>query len=126
MSEKKPLKMSPSNVFTPRGEFNPRMYTARALLEKDFSKKLQGHSHLVLFGESGCGKSWLYKSFFLSQGVHFKIVNLADANRNGKISTEILRVVKGIGQPTLTGFTEKKAAQIGVPAVASAAVDHTN
>lgn len=114
----------PEEVFTPRGEFNPRMYTPRPSLEADFARKLRMTSHLVLFGESGCGKSWLYRNFFASNGVTFKIVNLADASRNGRISTEILRVVLGTA-PQLTGFDEKKYAQVGVPLVASGVLEHT-
>jgi AAA domain len=113
----------PEAVFTPRGEFNPRMYTPRSTLEKDFAQKLRVASHLILFGESGCGKSWLYRSFFASNAVYFKIVNLADASRNGRIAPEILRTVIG-STPLLTGYEEKKTAQLGLPGVAAGSLDH--
>ena len=116
--------VSPESVFTPRGEFNPKMYTRRPELEADFAKKIRSTSHLVLFGESGCGKSWLYKNFFSDNGVVFKTVNLADASRNDGIAAEILRTVMG-NKPQLTGFDEKKSGQGGVPLVGAITLDHT-
>jgi hypothetical protein len=99
------------------------MYTPRAALEKDFAQKLRVTSHLILYGESGCGKSWLYRSFFANNGVYFKIVNLADASRNNKIAPEILRTVMGVA-PQLTGYDEKKAANAGLPGLASGSLEH--
>lgn len=119
-------KKRPEEVFTPRGEFNPRMYTPRTSLESDFRTKLRQSSHLVLYGESGCGKSWLYRSFFSENAVTFKIVNLADASRNGKITPEILRAVDPTPGGQLTGYDTKKSASGGVPGVANAALEQTN
>lgn len=121
----KPARPKPEEVFTPRGEFNPRMYTPRVALESDFTEKLRRTVHIVIYGESGCGKTWLYKSFFAKNSVHFKVVNLADASRNGKIATELLRVVKGGPKPELTGYDEKKSAEVSA-LVAKGALDHTN
>lgn len=120
-----PAKPKPESVFTPRGELNPRMYTQRVALEKDLSEKLRRAVHIVIYGESGCGKTWLYKSFFASNGVKFKVVNLADASRNGKIAPELLRVVQGEPQPALTGYDEKKSAEANA-ILAKGALDHTN
>jgi hypothetical protein len=116
----------PEQVFTPRGVLNPKMYTQRGALEHDFEEKLRrkGH-HIVLYGESGCGKTWLYNNFFGQNGVAYKVVNLADASRNGKISSELLRVVSGDGTSTLTGYSEKKAAEVSA-VVAKGSLDHTN
>ena len=102
------------------------MYTQRDVLEQDFEAKLRrkGH-HIVLYGESGCGKTWLYNKFFAQNGVTFKVVNLADASRNGKIAPELLRAVIGEGTPTLTGYSEKKAAELST-IVAKGSLDHTN
>ena len=120
------LKKRPEEAFTPRGEFNPRMYTPRTSLESDFRTKLRQSSHLVLYGESGCGKSWLYRSFFSENAVTFKIVNLADASRNGKITPEILRAVDPTPGGQLTGYDTKKSAGGGVPFVANASLEQTN
>lgn len=117
---------TPELVFTPRGALNPKMYMQRQALELDFEEKLRrkGH-HIVLYGESGCGKTWLYNKFFGENGVTYKVVNLADASRNGKISPELLRAVTGEGSPTLTGYSEKMAAEVNA-VVARGSLDHTN
>ena len=115
----------PEDVFTPRGEFNPAMYAKRTTLEKDMSNKLRKGMHLLLFGESGCGKSWLYKNFFDTKNIYFKVVNLANASRNGTISEELFRVVYGEPEPTLSGYDEKKATEVGMPGVAKGVLDQT-
>jgi hypothetical protein len=120
----KPASAKPEEVFTPRGEFNSRMYTRRSSLEEDFKEKLRRKVHIVIYGESGCGKTWLYKNFFSENAVKFKVVNLADASRNGKISTELLRVVRGEAKPELTGYDEKLTAEVSA-VVAKGALDHT-
>lgn len=121
-----PSRQRPEEVFTPRGELNPRMYTSRAALEQDLHEKLRrkGH-HIVLYGESGCGKTWLYNNFFVSNGVHYKVVNLANASRNGKIAPELLREVEAPGTAKLTGYDEKKEAGVST-GFASGKLDHTN
>lgn len=116
----------PEAIFTPRGVLNPKMYTQRQTLERDFEEKLRRKGlHIVLYGESGCGKTWLYNKFFSENQVTYKVVNLADASRNGKISTELLRAVTIAGTPTLTGYSEKKSAEVSA-VVAKGTLDHTN
>jgi hypothetical protein len=49
-------------VFTPRKtEVNENMYVVRGELEAALKNRLNGSQHIVIHGESGCGKSWLYK-----------------------------------------------------------------
>lgn len=114
----------PTTIFTPRGDYNPKMYAPRDELEKDFGEKLRRNEHIVIYGDSGCGKSWLYRNFFLTNDVYFKIVNLADASRNRSIASELLRVVQIPGTAAPTGYDEKKAAQIGIPGAASGSLEH--
>lgn len=115
---------TPEEVFTPRGEFNPRMYAPRAALEADFVEKLRRTENLVIYGESGCGKTWLYKSLFSRHDIYYKIVNLAHASRNGSIAGELLKAVQEPGTAVVTGYDEKKAAELGIPGAAKGALEH--
>lgn len=119
-------KPDPTTVFTPRGDYNPKMYAPRAELEEDFGQKLRRNEHIVIYGDSGCGKSWLYRNFFSTNNVYFTIVNLADVSRNGSIANELLRVVQVPGTASATGYDEKKAAQIGIPGAASGTLEHVD
>jgi hypothetical protein len=116
----------PEEVFTPRGAYNSRMYAPRADLEADFREKMRRNMHILVYGESGCGKSWFYRNYFENNNIHFTIVNLADVSRGNNLANEILRVVEGNGATSLTGYDEKKLAEIGIPTVAKGSLDHTN
>jgi hypothetical protein len=49
-----------TEVFTPRkADVNESMYVARGDLEAALKQRLLGSQHIVIHGESGCGKSWL-------------------------------------------------------------------
>jgi predicted GTPase len=49
-------------VFTPRNNtVNKKMYIHRKELELELKRKINGSKHILIYGDSGCGKSWLYK-----------------------------------------------------------------
>jgi AAA domain len=73
-------RMKPSEVFTPRrAQVNRDMYVARPDLEKKLKRALEGTQHVVVFGDSGSGKTWLYRKYFEDHGVNFKVVDLSVA-----------------------------------------------
>ncbi|WP_175550297.1 AAA family ATPase [Palleronia salina] len=76
--------LKPSDVFTPRNAVvNRDMYVSRREIEGRFESAL-GTSHAILiYGESGNGKSWLYKEFFSSRDVFFCVVDLNTARSEG-------------------------------------------
>ncbi|WP_194714262.1 ATP-binding protein [Noviherbaspirillum soli] len=121
MATKRP---QPQEVFTPRGEYNPKMYANRSELEDDFEKKILRKEHIIIYGESGCGKSWLYTDFFKKNNVYYKVVNLAHASRNKSIAKELQKAMQTPGAARVTGYDEKKAAQAGLPGVASGGLEH--
>lgn len=107
MAQKKP-----NDVFTPRNpEINEAMYIARPNLERAVLRGLEGTKHLLIHGESGSGKSWLYKRTLHQAGAAMLVANLANASRLGSIVNEIKTVVAELEQPIRTGFTEAKAAE---------------
>jgi hypothetical protein len=102
-----------NQVFTPRrNEVNNLMYVDRPTLEKALRRAIDGSQHVVLYGESGNGKSWLYKKVFLDE-VRYVTANCANANRLSSLTKEIELVAFPGGSPVKTGYKETKGAEIG-------------
>ena len=112
-----------NQVFTPRNpEVNPDMYVRRESLERDLRRALDGSLHILIHGESGCGKSWLYKKVLTEAGAFFVPANLANASRLGSTTKELENVVSRRQQATKVEYSETKQAQgiLGLPGVAQA------
>lgn len=118
-------KMKPEEIFTPRSaEVNLDMYVARPELERALQNALRGNLHMLIHGESGTGKSWLYKKTFAELSVSHLVANLANASRLGSITAELKNLVDRQGKPTKLGYEEEKSAE-GNAGFASASVSHT-
>ena len=75
-------KVRPAQIFTPRNpDVNHDMYVHRARHEKTLLRWLEGSMHGFIFGESGNGKTWLYKNVFTEQRVNYKIANCSLSSR---------------------------------------------
>ena len=75
-----------NTVFTPRNhQVNDEIYAPREKLERSLFDNITGSRHCILFGESGNGKSWLYKKVFADHGIHFRTVNCAHVKANGSL-----------------------------------------
>lgn len=68
--------------------------------------------HVVLHGQSGTGKSWLYKKFLAGIGAHYEVANLANASRLGSIQAELTNVVDRQGMPIKTEYSERKEGHV--------------
>src|SRR4051812_15678517 len=96
----------PEDVFTPRASMvNPAMYIARPDLEESLRRNALGSLHVLIHGESGSGKSWLYKSVFMQMGAHYFSANLANASRLGSITSELKNAVDRTGTPQQVGYS---------------------
>ena len=72
--------MKPNEVFTPRAaNVNSDMYVNRADLESRLGRAIDGTQHLIIFGDSGSGKTWLYNQYMQRQGISFRRVDLSVA-----------------------------------------------
>ncbi len=101
-------------VFTPRrSEVNSSMYVDRPFHEKLLLRAIQRNSHTLLFGESGNGKSWLYKKVLESNGTPYVVANCANASRLNSLTQEICNAIIEPGTIKKLGFDEEKAAEIG-------------
>lgn len=84
------LNYKPEDIFTPRDhKVNDSMYVNRPLHEQKLKQALKGNRHFTINGESGNGKTWLYKRFFQQAKIHYKVVNLASASKLGSIEAAI-------------------------------------
>lgn len=84
------------------------MYVGRPGLERELRRGLAGSQHLLLYGESGNGKSWLYKNLFEVDGIHYVAANCGNASRNKSVTEEILHVAFPNGRVVKDGYAETK------------------
>lgn len=103
--------MKIQEVFTPRNvAVNLRTYVPRIALETALARSVQGSLHSVLFGESGNGKSWLYRKVFTQLGFHYKVANCANACRSRSVAAEIYSSIVPKGTARKTSFAESREA----------------
>lgn len=103
--------MKIQEVFTPRtATVNLRTYVPRIALETSLARSVQGSLHSVLFGESGNGKSWLYRKVFTQLGFHHKVANCANASRSRSVAAEICSCLMPKGAARKTAFSETREA----------------
>lgn len=114
----------PHDVFTPRQpKVNPAMYVNRPDLEERLRESLNGTQHVIIHGESGTGKSWLYKKVLNDIQAVVLQVNLANASRFGGIAAEMKNNLDRLGLATQTGYAEKKSSEI-TAVVATGSLEH--
>lgn len=103
--------MKINEVFTPRTTtVNLKTYVPRLALETALARSVQGSLHSVLFGESGNGKSWLYRKVFAQLGFHYKVANCANASRSKSVAGEIRAALIPNGSAQQTGYQEVREA----------------
>lgn len=106
-----PKYRKPETVFTPRGDTVTEMYIPRTGLEERLKQFLVQPMHVLLHGESGCGKTWLYKKIFSDEGIYYRTANLGRALTGG-IDALLLEVLAKISDRELVGVTEAKGAKV--------------
>lgn len=110
---KKKKRMKANAVFTPRlPEINPLMYVKRPRLESSLKRALDDNIHILLFGDSGSGKSWLYKKVLAEEKIPYVVANCSNAARLSSVTEEIVSVLVEAGTATKTSYTETKSAEL--------------
>jgi len=104
-----------NEVYTPRRtEVNRDVYVERPNLEKELRRAIEGSQHPVVYGESGSGKSWLYKKVLAELDAHVVAANSASAQRLGSLTREI-SVASGLSeQLVLKSLSETIQAEANV------------
>ena len=115
----------PEDVFTPRGKtVNDKMYVHRDYLEEALKKAIRKHKNIVVHGESGTGKTWLYKKVFDDLLVSYEVLNSATINQSGSISEAICLLLARMDPIERSGYDEKKAVE-GSAVFAKGTLEHT-
>jgi len=118
-------KLIPENIFTPRADIvDDEMYIKRLELETSLKKAIRKPKHIVLYGESGCGKTWLYQKVFEENNIFYKVLNSATINQCDSISNAIELIISRIEPIEETGYDEKKLAETNA-VILKARVEHT-
>lgn len=101
-----------NQVFTPReSRINEKMYIERSELEKKLLRSILGGLHTFLFGESGNGKSWLYKHVLNKHEIPYVVVNGGNMSRHKSLTKAIVDSVFSEGSTSKKGFKETKKAK---------------
>ena len=102
-----------SDVFTPRRtDVNREIYVDRLELEKELYRALAGSLHTIIFGESGSGKSWLYKKVLSDINAQTATANCANALRFQSLTDEIRQVVTSESAKRLVETKEEMGAAV--------------
>lgn len=126
---KRILTPNAERVWTPRSsEVNNDMFIDRPQM-KSLEKAFRGPYHIIIHGQSGCGKTWLYKKFFKDSRIPYVTINLNDASRFGSIegcyvqaiqngepkrkSKETVECISSI-MPYRVGFSEKNTEEFEI------------
>ncbi|MFP3373596.1 AAA family ATPase, partial [Pseudomonas sp. SIMBA_068] len=80
------------------------MYVHRPRLELELSRAFKRNSHTLIFGESGNGKSWLYKKVLEDDGITYVTVNCANAARIKSLTNEICNCLVAPGTAVNLGY----------------------
>jgi Cdc6-like AAA superfamily ATPase len=101
--------IGPEAVWTPRrSEVNSAMYVERPEIEKQLERFLRQNTNILIHGESGSGKSWLYRSVLDKLRAKLAVGNLANASRLGSITAEIKNLLNRDQEATKVGYDETK------------------
>ena len=96
----------PEDIFTPRNaKVHPQMYVHRPHLESQLRDALKSTKHIIIFGESGNGKSWLYKKVFQDTKTSYATINLANASRLGSLNAAMANKIARSAQNVEIGST---------------------
>jgi len=107
----RPLKIP--DVFTPRSsQVNLKTYVPRLDLERMLLRSIQGSMHSLLFGESGNGKSWMYKKVLDENDIRYRVANCANASRGKSLTNEIVSALTEAGTSQRVAYNESKEASV--------------
>lgn len=105
--------MDISEVFTPRSHIvNNKIYVPRLDIERKLLRSINGSLHTLLSGDSGNGKSWLYKKVFDENNISYKSANAANASRLGSLTETICNALIPVDFSQKTGYSETKEAKV--------------
>lgn len=78
----------------------------------ELSEALTESQHIVIFGESGNGKSWLYKKVFKEKKVDFEVINLVQASRLGSLGAAFKDKIDRLEELRKKSYESSKTAKV--------------
>ena len=120
----------PTDVFVPRSStIVDQVYIPREKLERQLYRAIDGTKNVLIKGESGCGKSWLYKKVFKDNKINYLVVDLSDASVEGNSIGRAIESALSINNGkdyVEESYTEVKGAEANtVVAKANVQTEHT-
>ena len=111
---------------TPKGSVvNSDMYIERPELEKALEKSIIKPKHIIIYGESGSGKTWLYKNLFAKQNINYEVLNSATIITTGSLTKAVQSLLSTLNPVKSTGYDEKKSAKTSA-IVVEGGLEHTD
>lgn len=111
MSDARP---SITEVFTPRSAtVNPKMYIDRPLHQKELKRAIEGSKHAILCGESGGGKSWLYRHVSQQENWKTFYANAGNAVRHKTLAGTIASSIFDEGDTECTEYSQTLGGEVG-------------
>lgn len=105
----------PEKVFEPRrANVNPKIYVSRRDVEDNLRRGIRGGMHLVLTGDSGTGKSWLYKRLLELDGIKYRTIDCAIVASEGSFDPEFETHIAQLIDWDPTVLKEMKQAELNV------------
>lgn len=68
------------------------MYVKRDTLETELVSAVRQKKNIIIHGDSGCGKTWLYQSTFKNKSINFINLNAASVRTAGSMMTAITQL----------------------------------
>lgn len=119
-------KNAPEDVFTPRSTtVNPEMYIHREELEASLIRALRKPKHIIIHGESGCGKTWLYKEVLNRRKIRYEVLNAATVNSSNGFFDAIRLMSARLKPLDKKGYDQKKSTEVSA-LVAKGNLEQTN
>lgn len=102
---------APGNVFTPRSPNVTDMYVRRPALEDALSGLFDSNEVRFLYGHSGSGKTWLYKSVFRESDVYFYDIALPEMDESTSFDDVIRQHLGHLGVRAEASSTHASAVE---------------
>jgi hypothetical protein len=107
-----------TEVFTPRSAVvNPKMYIDRPSHQRELKRAIEGSMHAILCGESGGGKSWLYRHVSQQEGWATYYANAGNAARHKTLTGTFADAIFEEGDKEWQEYTQKLAGGLSLPGV---------
>lgn len=107
----------PEDIFQIRSAtVDETVYVDREDLEKHLTRLVKSAPNIIIRGESGCGKTWLYKRVFNKENIYYEIIDLSQAANCGMTIEKVIQNKLDKDEEYIqTGYSTEKNASLKIP-----------